>query len=202
MRRALQSLVLALPLALAATACSGDGGARTTEQEGSPPAAGEAQAVPAGVAEQYATVEKEIREAGGEQTVGPWRIGYIVEAAEPWYQMQDGRQVFRQPAPGETHHIEVLPIEAATGRIVPDVPIRLEVVDGSGAVVDAQQLNFYYSTFFHYANNFRVPQPGTYTLRATLEAPRFFRHGEAGQPVPLAEGATVTFTGVELPAGS
>src|SRR5918997_893177 len=94
MRRALQSLVLALPLVLAATACSGDGGARTAEQEDSPPAAGEAQAVPAGVAEQYATMEEEIREAGGEQTVGPWRIGYIVEAAEPWYQMQDGRQVF------------------------------------------------------------------------------------------------------------
>ncbi|MGH3981436.1 MAG: iron transporter [Pseudonocardiaceae bacterium] len=189
----MQSLVLALPLALAVTACSGQGD--------SAPAAGEkTQAVPAGVAEQHSTMEKEIREAGGEQTVGPWRVGYIVEAAEPWHVLRDGRHTYRQPAPGETHHIEVLPIEAATGRVIPDVPIRLEVVDASGAVVDAQQLNFYYSTFFHYANNFRVPQPGTYTLRATLEPPQFFRHGEADQPVPLAEGATVTFTGVELPA--
>lgn len=200
MRRALQSFALALPLALAATACAGDGSTQTTEQGDSAPAVSETQAVPAGVAQQYATMEEEIREAGGEQTVGPWRVGYIVEVAEPWYEIQDGRQVFRQPAPGETHHIEVLPIEAATGRVVPNVPIRLEVVDASGAVVDAQPLNFYYSRFFHYANNFRVPQPGTYTLRATLEPPQFFRHGEADQPVPLAEGATVTFTGVELPA--
>ncbi|MGH4010179.1 MAG: iron transporter [Pseudonocardiaceae bacterium] len=165
------------------------------------PAVRETQGVPAGVAEQYATMEKEIREAGGEQTAGPWRIGYIVEAAEPWHEIHEGRQVFRAPAPGETHHIEVLPIEAATGRVVPNVPIRLEVIDASGAVVDAQPLNFYYSKFFHYANNFRVPQPGTYTLRATLEPPQFFRHGEADQPVPLAEGTTVTFTGVELHAG-
>lgn len=192
MRRAWKSFVVVLPLALAAAACSG--------QNGSAPAAGENQQVPAGVATQQATMEEEIREAGGEQTVGPWRVGYIVEAAEPWYEIRDGQQTFRQPAPGETHHIEVLPIEAATGRVVPNVPIRLEVIDASGAVVDSQQLNFYYSTFFHYANNFRVPQPGSYTLRATLEPPQFFRHGEADQPAPLAEGATVTFTGVELPA--
>ncbi|MDQ3764438.1 MAG: hypothetical protein M3460_23615 [Actinomycetota bacterium] len=199
MRRGLQSFVLVLPLALAVTACSGDQGARTTEQGGSPPAS-ETQRVPAGVATQYATMEEEIREAGGEQTAGPWRVGYIVEAAEPWYEIRDGRQVFRQPAPGETHHIEILPIEVATGRIVPDVPIRLEVIDASGAVIDAQPLNFYYSTFFHFANNFRVPQPGTYTLRATLGVPQFNRHAEAGQPAPLAEGATVTFTGVKLSA--
>ena len=219
MRQAWQSLVLALPLALAATACSG----QATEQGGSPPAASESpaadtaaraihlastrppsgkckgkQCVPAGVVEQYATMEEEIREAGGEQTVGPWRIAYIVEAAEPWWEIQNGQFTFREPAPGETHHIEILPIEAATGRIVPNVPIHLEVLDAEGGVVDEEQLNFYYSTFFHYADNFSIPQPGTYTLHATLEPPEFLRHGEAGQPVPLAEGAEATFTDVEL----
>ncbi|MGH3343200.1 MAG: hypothetical protein ACRDPK_10015 [Carbonactinosporaceae bacterium] len=90
-------------------------------------------------------VDEEIGHAGGETHVGPWRIGYIVEAAEPWYRHGKAGEVFRPPAKGETHHIEVLPIEAATGRIVPDVPIRVEVVDASGDVVDARRLNFYYS---------------------------------------------------------
>lgn len=201
MRRAVQSLVLALPLVLAATACSGSEATRTTGQGASVTATRPPQAVPAGVSQQYADLAEEIRESGGEQTVGPWRVGYIVSGAEAWYEIRDGKQVYRQPAPGEIYHLELVPIEAATGRMISDVPIRLEVIDASGAVVDAQPLNYYYEAFFHFANNFRVPKPGTYTLRATLEPPRFLRHGEADKPAPLAEGATVIFTGVKLPAG-
>jgi hypothetical protein len=164
-------------------------------------AAGTAPALPQGVVSQYTVLEQEIADAGGETTSGPWRIGYIVEAAEPWYQADHGQQHFREPAPGETHHIEIIPIEAATGRIVPDVPIQLDVVDAAGTVVDSKQLNFYYSEFFHYANNFSIPQAGTYTLRARLDPPTFLRHGEPTEPAALAEGAQVSFTGVELKHG-
>lgn len=190
MRRGLPSVILVILPVLTVMGCSADDGAQAAEP-----------AVPAGVATQYASLEEEIGEAGGDTTVGPWRVGYIIEAAEPWYEGRNGSQVFREPAPGETNHIEILPIEAKTGRVVPDVPIRLEVLDDAGAVVDAQELNFYYSTFFHYANNFHVSQPGTYTLRVTLGVPGFFRHGEAGVTPPLSEGATAIFTGVEITPG-
>ncbi|MGH3327297.1 MAG: iron transporter [Streptomycetales bacterium] len=204
---------LAVTLALVTTACSDDGaGTRSQNVSAHGPGSGSGSGtgggsyaasmgshpVPEGVAHQYALVEEEIEHAGGETRVGPWRIGYIVEAAEPWYRHEKGGQGFRSPAKGETHHIEILPIEAATGRIVPDVPVRVEVVDASGEVVDAKQLNFYYSEFFHYANNFSVPEPGTFTLRATLEPPTFLRHGEHGQTPPLTRGARASFTGVEL----
>lgn len=157
-----------------------------------------APAIPQGVVSQYTVLEQEINDAGGQTTVGPWRIGYVVEAAEPWYQAESGRQHFRQAAPGETHHIEIIPIEAATGRIVPDVPIHVDVLDAAGNVVDSKALNFYYAEFFHYANNFSIPQAGTYTLRAKLDPPTFLRHGEEAEQPALAEGAEVTFTGVEL----
>ncbi|RZU73051.1 hypothetical protein EV384_1447 [Micromonospora kangleipakensis] len=147
---------------------------------------------------EQATLAKEIKAEGGENTAGPWRIAYIVEGAEPWYRADGGKQVLREPAAGETHHIEIIPIEAATGRVIPEVPIRLEVIDASGKVVDAKDLNFYYAEFFHYANNFAIPQAGTYTLRATLGVPTFLRHGEKGHEPALAEGATATFTGVKL----
>ena len=209
MRRAFltaPALAASLVLALAA-GCADDGTQPRQAPAGPGPASptGEAQArVPEGVAQQYATLEEEIAANGGETRSGDWRVAYIVEPAEPWFEPVDGTFRFRQPAPGETHHIEVIPIEAASGRIVPQVPLRLEVLDATGQVVDAKSLNFYYSEFFHYANNFSVPTAGRYTLRATLLPPTFFRHGEQGEQPPLSEGTTVEFRDVELrpePAG-
>ena len=164
-------------------------------------AAAAAPALPQGVVSQYTLLEQEIKDAGGQTTVGPWRIAYIVEAAEPWYHAEGGQQHFREAAAGETHHIEIIPIEAATGRIVADVPIHLEVVDAAGTVVEGKALNFYYGKFFHYANNFSIPKAGTYTLRAKLGPPTFLRHGEANEEPALAHGAEATFTGVELKTG-
>lgn len=158
----------------------------------------EAGAVPEGVAAQYAQLAEEIASEGGETESGPWRIGYIVEPAEPWHERDGDGYSFREPADDETHHIEIIPFEAETGRVVPDVPIRVEIVDADGEVVDARDLNFYYAEFFHYANNFAVPEAGDYTLRATLEAPEFPRHGEEGDEPALAEGAQVEFTDVQL----
>jgi len=161
--------------------------------------------VSAGVADQYETLAAEVKERGGSKTSGDWTVSYIVEGAEPWFEGQSahasGHETFRKPKAGETHHIEIIPAETATGRIIPDVPITMEVVDDSGKVVEKQKLNFYYSTFFHYANNFHVPKVGTYTLRATLGVPTFNRHGDQAEGPALAEGATVEFTDVELSAG-
>ncbi|HJQ46713.1 MAG TPA: hypothetical protein VJ870_10380 [Amycolatopsis sp.] len=67
--------------------------------------------------------------------------------------------------------------------------------------MDSKQLNFYYSEFFHYANNFSIPQEGTDTLRAYLDPPTFLRHREAGEAPALGEGAQVTFTGVQITHG-
>ena len=154
--------------------------------------------VPTGVAEQYTVLAEEVEENGGQAESGEWTVSYIVEAAEPWFESHEGDQHFREPAEGETHHIEIIPQETGTGRIVPDVPITLQVVDADGQVVDEKELNFLHSTFFHYANNFEVPEDGTYTLRATLGAPSFARHGEQGDEPALSEGTEVEFEDVEL----
>jgi hypothetical protein len=163
--------------------------------------ASSAESVPQGVAEQHSVLAAEVAERGGETRSGDWTVSYIVEEAEPWYEAHDGREHFREPSAAETHHIEIIPTETETGRIVPDVPITLQVVDAEGKVVDEKQLHFLYSTFFHYANNFEVPEAGKYTLRATLGAPSFFRHGEEGEKPALDEGAEVEFEDVELARG-
>lgn len=202
-RPALCSLLLAAPLALALTACGTTDAGRT----GKPQAK---ETAPAGVAHQHTVLEAEIAANGGETKAGEYRVGYIVEAAEPWFQAEQGghgsrdghsghgKLVNREPAEDETHHIEIIPMEAATGRIVPNVPIRLEVVDAQGQVVQAQDLNFYHAEFFHYANNFSIPTAGKYTLRAVLQPPTFLRHGASGETPALSEPVTATFANVEL----
>lgn len=185
MLRAVVALVAA-PLALAAlTGC----GAQATAKEAS-------FTVPAGVQEQYEVLADEVAEKGKTVESGEWTVNLITEAAEPWF--DEDATHFRAPEAGETHHIEIIPTETSTGRIVPDVPITLEVLDAQDKVVQELKLNFYYSTFYHYANNFTVPEAGTYTLRATLGVPTFNRHGEESETPALAEGTTVEFTGVEL----
>jgi hypothetical protein len=191
MRRA-TLIALSVPLSLAAlTAC----GANAQE----PQAGAAGSTVPAGVQEQYEVLTNELAEKGETVRSGEWTVNLITEAAEPWFEVHGpGEAHFRAPAADETHHIEIIPTETATGRIVPDVPITLEVIDAEGTVVQKMPLEFYYSTFYHYANNFTVPEGGTYTLRATLGVPAFNRHGEESETPALTEGATVEFTDVEL----
>lgn len=180
----------ALPLAtVALSGCTGDSSANEKEST----------QLPAGVTEQYQVLAAEVAERGGSTTSGDWTVKYIVEAAEPWFERHGNHgQAFRTAKPAETNHIEIIPTETSTGRIIPDVPVTVEVIDDGGQVVQKQKLNFYYSTFFHYANNFSIPEAGVYTLRAKLGAPSFNRHGEEAEGPTLAEGVTVEFTDVEL----
>jgi hypothetical protein len=145
-------------------------------------ASGSTAAAPEGVVAQYGKIEQEVRAEGGDQVVGPWRIAYIVEPAEGWFEPRAGRLRWRAPARGETNHIEILPIEAKTGRLVPDVPVTLEALDTQGERVARKRLAFYHAEFFHYAENFALPESGRYTLRATIGAPAFRRHGERSDP--------------------
>jgi Fe2+ transport protein len=154
--------------------------------------------VPEGVAAQYRTIEEEVRAEGGEQNLGPWRIAYIVEPAEGWFEPRGGRLRWRAPGRGETNHIEILPIEAETGRLVPDVPVTLEVLNAQGKQVARKRLAFYHAEFFHYAENFALPANGSYTLRATIGAPAFRRHGERTDTPALTEKVTARFKDVEI----
>ena len=157
--------------------------------------------VPAGVAEQYEVLAAEIAEKGKTVESGAWTVNLISEAAEPWHEVHgEGQTEFRDVKAGETNHLEIIPVDTASGRIVPNVPITLEVIDAAGDVVAADKLNFYGSTFFHYANNFSIAEAGTYTIKATLEAPTFPWHGAEDETPALADGAVVEFPNVKLGA--
>ncbi|WP_053057738.1 iron transporter [Rubrobacter aplysinae] len=151
----------------------------------------------------YSAAQEEIEEAGGEKVVDGYRVGYIVEDAESWWEGEPGNLRWREPAPDETNHIEILPYDRESGQFVPYMDVRLTVLDESGEAVDRHDLGFYWSTFKHYSNNFSVPETGTYTLRAELQAPDFYgRHQLEGksreQSKVFTEPVTVEFEGVEI----
>jgi hypothetical protein len=190
------ALTSATVMALAVAGCGSE-----SDHEIAGADVGSGHVVPAGVARQYTVLDEEVEAKGQSVESGDWTIKLVAEAAEPWHAVHaGGHSAYRVPAPGETNHIEIIPVETATGRIVPDVPITLTVIDAAGKTVQALDLQFYYSTFFHYANNFSIPEAGTYTLRATVGAPTFNRHGAADEAPPLTEGTTVEFRDVELGA--
>jgi hypothetical protein len=149
----------------------------------------------------YSVAQEEIEEAGGEKAVGDYRIGYIVEGAEGWWEGEGQNLRWREPAAGETNHIEILPFDKESGLLVPYMDIDLAVLDASGEEVARQKLDFYWSEFAHYANNFGLSESGTYTLRAELNPPEFMRHGsEEGEGKVFTEPVTVEFEGVEIDA--
>lgn len=189
-------LTAALVAVLVWMAACGEGAVQQSAKR--PAATTHSSKVPKGVAAQYATIEEEVHAEGGEKPTGRWRIAYIVEPAEGWFERRGDDFEWRAPAENETHHIEILPIEAETGRLVPNVPITVEVLDAQGERVARKSLTPYYAEFFHYAENFSIPEAGDYTLRAEIEPPDLRRHGEEQEDPALADGAEVEFEKVRL----
>ena len=153
-----------------------------------------------GVTDSYAVAQEEIDAEGGEQEVGEYRVGYIVEPAEGWWDGDPTALQLREPVGGETNHIEILPFEAETGLLVPGMRIDLTILDESGEEVESNPLELYRGEFYHYANNFSLPESGAYTLRAELNPPGFRRHEtdeESGGKV-FTEAVTVEFEDVEI----
>ena len=154
-----------------------------------------------GVLDSYGTAQAEIDGEGGEREVGDYRVGYIVEPAEPWWEGDSGNLTLREPAPGETNHIEILPFEAETGLLIPYMEGTLTVLNEAGEEVDSKPLQFYRGEFYHYANNFSLPGSGAYTLRAEMQPPTFLRHEtENREGRVLTEPIVVEFENVNISA--
>jgi hypothetical protein len=152
-----------------------------------------------GVIDSYGTAQAEIDAEGGEQEIGDYRVGYIVEPAEPWWEGDPGNLTLREPASGETNHIEILPFEARTGLLIPYMEGTLTVLDEAGEEVDSKPLQFYRGEFYHYANNFSLPQSGPYALRAEMQPPTFLRHEtEVREGRVLTQPISVEFENVEI----
>lgn len=204
-----RTLILALALIGLTVAMAGCGrevvssdrqvGETTGETTGSAEQGGPVSPPLQGVMDSYKLAQEEIRTKGGEKEAGAYRVGYIVEPAEGWWEGQPGSLRWRAPLSGENAHIEILPFDAGTGLLVPEVGVTLTVLDENGDKVGSKPLELYYAEFYHYANNFGLPGSGTYTLQAQITPPGFRRHGEeAGEGRVYTEPVTVKFEDVQI----
>jgi hypothetical protein len=105
---------------------------------------------------------------------------------------------WREPDPGETNHREILPFEAETRLLLPNMEGTLYVLGESGAEIENKPLGFYREEFYHYVNNFSTPRSGTYTLGAELNPLRYNRHEVDGEWKIFTEPLTVEFGNVEI----
>ncbi len=162
--------------------------------------AGAEQAKFQGVTDSYAIAQEEIEAEGGEQKVGEYRVGYIVEPAEGWWDGDPAVLQWRRPLGGKTNHVEILPFEAESGLLVPAMQINLTILDESGEEIESNPLEFYRGEFDHYANNFSLPESGAYTLKAELNPPGFRRHetDESSRGKAFTEAVTVESEDVEI----
>ncbi len=162
--------------------------------------AGAEQAKFQGVTDSYAIAQEEIEAEGGEQKVGEYRVGYIVEPAEGWWDGDPAVLQWRGPSGGKTNHIEILPFEAESGLLVPAMQINLTILDASVEEIESKPLEFYRGEFYHYANNFSLPESGAYTLKAELNPPGFRRHetDESSGGKVFTEAVTVESEDVEI----
>ena len=143
---------------------------------------------------------KEEADDGGEAHAGDYLVGYAVESAEGMYHLSNGKLEWQDPT-SENCHIEVAVRDAADGRFIPGLKVRLTVLDAQGNEVGTHEQPFlWHPWLYHYGRNWKVPGDGSYTFRVHIEPPTFGRH-DRKNGLRFAEPVEVEFTGVQIETG-
>jgi Fe2+ transport protein len=138
---------------------------------------------------------------GGEQSAGPYLIGYAVEEAEGMYAW-DGSQLVWQD-PGDCNlHLEVSVRDGSDGRFVPGVNVRATLIAPDGREVGThEQPLIWHPMLYHYGRNWQVPADGEYRLIVRVEPPAFLRHDEVNGR-RFTDPVEAEFAGVSVRRGS
>lgn len=85
-------------------------------------------------------------------------------------------------------HLEVAVADAADGRFVPQLTVRVEVARDGRAVLSAELPFLWHPFLHHYGGNASVPDEGPYDVAVEVSRPHFMRHDPVngrryGEPV-------------------
>lgn len=143
---------------------------------------------------------EEVADTGGEERSGDYLVAYAIEEAEGMYWLEDGL-VWREPE-DENVHIEIAVRDAADGRFVPGLDVRVTLIDETGKELGIEDHSLvWHPMLYHYARNWKVPGEGMYTIRVEFDPPRFGRHDEVNGR-RFAEPGRVEFEGVRISPAS
>ncbi len=118
--------------------------------------------------------------SGSQARSGDYKVAVVVRSARGYWEARNGKLNYASPtnSVGPTAHIDVSIRDATTGRFVPDLKVRVTVLDSRKKEIDTYATPFMWHPWMnHYGLNMPVPGPGRYTIRVRAEAPAFRRYG-------------------------
>lgn len=128
--------------------------------------------------EAYAAALKGMdKESGADiARAGDYEVALVVENAEGMWHMRDGELTWQEPQ-DENAHIEVAVRDAADGRFIPGLTVRVSVTDPGGKDLGTHEQPFlWHPWIYHYGRNWVVGDEGDYTVHVEIDPPAFMRH--------------------------
>lgn len=130
-----------------------------------------------------------LAEASWKKNVGPYRLGFIAEAPEPyWLWGEDDALNLNAVEARHTHHLEIFVVEKGSNRVVPSAHVVLTLLPKDGGEPIVATLHPLLSAFYHYGKTLTVP-PGRYDVQVRVMPPAF---GGLG-PFIFTEAVQTTF---------
>ncbi len=109
-----------------------------------------------------------VEESTSIKTAGPYRIGFIVEGAEPFWTWADGELSMHPGKDSNPYHFEIVLLDRKTYEPIPHANVSLTF---SGDEVKTVDLFPLLAEFYHYGNNAAAPAGSTFTVTASVRAP-------------------------------
>ncbi|HZR82464.1 MAG TPA: hypothetical protein VFD92_15325 [Candidatus Binatia bacterium] len=128
---------------------------------------------------------------------GGYRLGFITEPPEPIWLWASGPEL-KAVRPEDTHHLEVVLQDRASGLLVPSATVTLEIAPKGGGKPIVVPMHSLLSAFQHYGETLRVP-PGDYAVSIDVQPPAL---ASADAPDFLAPARTAFDWHVDAPAAA
>ena len=138
--------------------------------------------------------------SGKMQRAGDYLVGVATEEAEPLWHLLGGKLQLKEPAADLNAHLEVVVMDAADHRFVPELTVDV-TVGRDGKEMGTFRLPFlWHPTMYHYGHSIHIDEAGEYDLTVCIAAPTFGRHDKTnGERYP--EAISLTFEGIRLEPG-
>jgi Fe2+ transport protein len=139
--------------------------------------------------------------AGAKKRAGDFVVGIATEEAEPLWHLLGGRLELKEPAADLNAHLEVVVMDAADHRFVPELTVDVTVAQRNGDEMGTFRLPFlWHPTMYHYGQSIHLDEPGDYDLTVRIAPPTFGRHDKTNGR-RYAEPVSVTFEEIRLEPG-
>lgn len=113
---------------------------------------------------------------GSVTQLSPYWLAYAVEYAEGYWRFKNGKLQYNMRVEGSAEknaHIEVAPLDAFTGRILPDLQLTTTFYQKQEKIGTYTPKLMWHPWLFHYGDNIRVPKSGQYQVEVSVMPPPY-----------------------------